>query len=45
MEEACRTAASWPGDLSLWNVNVSSVQLRSNEFVATARGGRFGGVG
>ena len=37
LEEACRTAASWPGDLSV-NVNVSSVQLRSNEFVATVAG-------
>ena len=37
LEEACRTAASWPGDLAV-TVNVSSVQLRSAEFVATVAG-------
>jgi diguanylate cyclase (GGDEF)-like protein len=34
LQEACRTAASWPDELRV-GVNVSSVQLRSAEFVTT----------
>ncbi|MDA0185750.1 EAL domain-containing protein [Solirubrobacter phytolaccae] len=37
LEEACQTAAGWP-DHVLVSVNVSSVQLRSSEFVATVAG-------
>lgn len=37
LEEACRTAAGWP-DHVLVSVNVSGVQLRSAEFVATVAG-------